>query len=172
MLRKDCCMTQVEFAAALGVAPASVHRWEAGTSNPEFELAVSLWSLAIEHGSATSARFADFLVSRATAIRPLFQATQTSSTEALQSEIASLPAEKQHQLAFAFVRMLKHNTDETADQVMRLLLERWKQKVGEEKVLAPARRGSLKQTGRKAISAGCWIPNDSGAEDRKGTEIL
>lgn len=140
-------MTQVELAAALKVAPASVHRWEAGTSNPDFELAVSLWSLAIEHGSATSAHFAQFLMSRATAIRPLFEATRASSTEAMWSEIASLPAEKHH-LAFAFVRMLKHNKDETADQIMRLLLERWKEKAGEEKPLTPARRGSPKQGAR------------------------
>jgi hypothetical protein len=35
-------MTQVEFPAALKVAPTSIHRWEAGTGSPEFEMVVSL----------------------------------------------------------------------------------------------------------------------------------
>jgi DNA-binding transcriptional regulator YiaG len=57
-------MTQEEFAAALKVAPTSIHQWEAGTGSPEFEIAVSLWSLAIERGSPTSRDFSEFLISR------------------------------------------------------------------------------------------------------------
>jgi transcriptional regulator with XRE-family HTH domain len=130
-------MTQADFAEALNVAPASIHRWEAGTSRPDFELAISLWSLAIARGSATAKHFAEFLTSRAEAIRPLFDAAQVSSMELLNSEIASLAADK-HQLAFAFVRMMKHNKDQTADQVIRLLLEPWKEQRDREKPLKAA----------------------------------
>jgi DNA-binding XRE family transcriptional regulator len=125
-LRKHCAMTQVEFAAALHVAPASIHRWEAGTSSPEFEMIVSLWSFAIEHGSATSKYFAEFLASRTDAIRPLFDAAQLPAVQALDKQIASLAVD-QRQLVLAFIEMLKQNADETADRVIRLLLEPWKQ---------------------------------------------
>ncbi len=119
-------MTQVEFAAALSVAPTSIHRWEAGTSSPEFEMVVSLWSLAIERGSSTSKQFSQFLLSRTDAIRPLFDAKELPEIKALDKEIATLPVE-QRQLAFAYIRMLKHNTDETIDKLMRVLLEPWKE---------------------------------------------
>lgn len=125
-LRKDSGMTQVEFAAALGVAPTSIHRWEAGSSSPEFEMVVSLWSLAVDRGSPTSKQFAQFLVSRTDAIRPLFDAKELPDIKALDSDIATLSAEHRH-LAFAFVRMLKHNTDETTDKLVRVLLEPWRE---------------------------------------------
>lgn len=129
-LRKHCSMTQVEFAAALHVAPASIHRWEAGTSSPEFEMIVSLWSFAIEHSSATSKYFAEFLASRTDAIRPLFDAAQLPAVQALDRQIASLGVD-QRQLVLAFIEMLKQNTDETAERVIRLLLEPWKQSQSE-----------------------------------------
>lgn len=119
-------MTQVGFAAALKVTPTSIYRWEAGTGSPEFEMVVSLWSLAIERGSPTSKEFADFLVSRTDAMRPLFEAKEFPEIQALDSEIAALPVE-QRQLAFAFVRMLRQNTDEITDKIMRVILEPWKQ---------------------------------------------
>jgi transcriptional regulator with XRE-family HTH domain len=125
-LRKDCAMTQVELAATLNVAPASVHRWEAGTSSPEFETIVALWSLAIKFGSATSTFFAEFLTSRTDAIRPLFDAAQMPAVKVLDSDLASLPVD-QRRLVSAYVRMLKDGSNKTADKVIRLLLEPWKQ---------------------------------------------
>lgn len=139
-------MTQMEFAAALGVAPASVHRWEAGTSNPDFELAVSLWSLAIEHGSATSRHFAEFLAGRVEAIRPLFAAAQAPIVEAVDSAIANLPPD-QLQLVLALIEMLKSNKDKTADQMLHLLLDPWKQKIIAERTWAPS-KGKSKQSPR------------------------
>jgi len=127
LLRKDSGMTQVEFAAALKVAPTSIYRWEAGTGSPEFEMAVSLWSLAIERGSPTSEEFSDFLISRTDAIRPLFEAKALPEIRALDKEIATLPIE-QRQLTLAFVNMLKHNADKTMDKIIRLILEPWKPK--------------------------------------------
>lgn len=126
-LRKDSGMTQVEFAAALKVAPTSIHRWEAGTGIPEFEMVVSLWSLANERGSPTSKEFSDFLISRTEAIRPLFQAKELPDIQALDQEIAALPVEHR-QLAFAFVQMLKQNTDDITDKIVRVILEPWKDK--------------------------------------------
>ena len=125
-LRKDCLLTQVDFAAALGVAPASVYRWEAGTSNPDFEIVISLWSLATTHRSGTATYFAEFLGERIEAIKPLFAAAQAPVAEALDSVIADLSPD-QHELVFAFIAMLKNNKDRTAAQIMHLLLEPWKQ---------------------------------------------
>lgn len=144
-------MTQVEFAAALGVAPASVHRWEAGTSNPDFELAVSLWSLAIQHGSATSRRFAEFLAGRVEAIKPLFAAAQAPIAEAVDSAIADLSPD-QMQLVLALIEMLKSNHDQTADQMLHLLLDPWKQKIIAERTSA-ASKGKSKQLQRRARDA-------------------
>ena len=124
-LRKDCSMTQVEFAAALSVAPASIHRWESGTSVPEFEMIVSLWSFAVERGSSTSRDFAEFLSARTEAIRPLFEAAEQPAIKALESEVGMLSID-QRQLVSALIRMLKQNTDETADRVIRFVLEPWK----------------------------------------------
>jgi hypothetical protein len=93
-------MTQVEFAAALKVAPTSIHRWEAGSGVPEFEMVVSLWSFAIERGSPTSREFAEFLISRTDAIKPLFEAKDLPEIKALDRDIAALQVE-QRQLAFA-----------------------------------------------------------------------
>jgi len=146
-LRKDCSMTQVEFAGALGVAPTSIHRWEAGTGSPEFEMVVSLWSLAIERGSATSKHFAEFLSSRTDAIRPLFDAAQLPAIKGLEREIASLQPDNR-QLVAAVIQMLKQDNDETAARVLRALLEPWRrdllenqkiQRVSKHKI---ARRGA------------------------------
>jgi DNA-binding XRE family transcriptional regulator len=126
-LRKDCLLTQVDFASALGVAPASVYRWEAGTSNPDFELVIGLWSLAAKHRSATATFFEEFLGDRIDAIKPLFAAAKAPVVEALDSAIADLSSD-QYQLVLAFIEMLKNNKDETATQMMRLLLEPWKHK--------------------------------------------
>lgn len=134
-------MTQVELAAALGVAPASVHRWEAGTNTPDFEMIVSLWSFAIEHGSATSRHFAEFLSDRANAMRPLFKAAQLPAIQALDSEIASLSPE-QHQLAFAFIHLLKYNTDTTTEQIVHFILEPWKKRYLQDK---RSRQGSTRE---------------------------
>ena len=131
-LRKDCLLTQVDFASALGVAPASVYRWEAGTSNPDFELVISLWSLAAKHRSATATFFEEFLGDRIDAIKPLFAAAQAPVVEALESAIADLSPDQQ-QLVFAFVAMLKNNKDPTATQMMRLLLEPWKRTPNSER---------------------------------------
>ena len=125
-LRKDSGMTQVEFAAALKVAPTSIHRWEAGSSSPEFEMVVSLWSLAIECGSPSSREFADFLVTRTDAIQPLFNAKELPQFKALDEEIMSLSVE-QRQLVSALVRMLKRNKDELLDKLIQVLLEPWKE---------------------------------------------
>jgi DNA-binding XRE family transcriptional regulator len=127
-LRKDCSMTQAQLAAALRIVPTSVHRWEAGTSNPDFELVVSLWSLAIEHGSPTSAKFAEFLADRAHAIKPLVSAVQGPIVQQVDSALAKLPP-GDLDLVLAFIEMLKHNEDPTADQIFRVLLEPWKRKI-------------------------------------------
>ena len=119
-LRKDCLLTQVDFASALGVAPASVYRWEASTSNPDFELVIALWALAAKHRSATATYFAEFLGDRIDAIKPLFAAAQAPTVRALDSAIADLSPD-QHEQVSAFIAMLKNNKDETATQMMRLL---------------------------------------------------
>ena len=37
MIRHKCLMSQTEFAEALGVSFATVHRWESGRSKPNFK---------------------------------------------------------------------------------------------------------------------------------------
>lgn len=123
-LRKHCSLTQVEFALTLKVAPASIHRWEAGTSSPEFEMIVSLWSFAVQRGSPTSRYFADFLVSRTDAIKPLFNAAELPELRAIEKEIAELDI-PERQLVLALVNLLKRKSDETAIRGISALLEPW-----------------------------------------------
>ena len=123
-LRKHCTLTQVEFAVALNVAPASIHRWESGTSSPEFEMIVSLWSFAVQRGSPTSRYFADFLVSRTDAIRPLFNAAHLPELKAIEKEISELDV-AERQLVLALVNLLKRKSDETAIRGIRALLQPW-----------------------------------------------
>jgi DNA-binding XRE family transcriptional regulator len=143
-LRKHCSLTQVEFAVALKVAPASIHRWEAGTSSPEFEMIVSLWSFAIQHGSPTSRYFADFLVSRTDAIKPLFHAAQLPELKAIEKEIVQLDV-SERQLVLALISLLKQKSDETAIRGIRALLEPWSvphAETGHSKSLGRAPRAS------------------------------
>jgi DNA-binding XRE family transcriptional regulator len=148
-LRKDCSLTQVDFASALGVAPASVYRWEAGTSNPDFELVIGLWALSAKHRSATATFFEEFLGDRIDAIKPLFAAAKAPVVVALDSSIADLPPD-QHQLVLAFIEMLKNNKDETASQMMHLLLQPWKQTPRGEKPSIKSKEGSERFSGRRS----------------------
>lgn len=149
-LRKHSGMTQLELAAALHVTPTSIHRWEAGTSTPDFEMVVSLWSFALERGSATSNRFADFLTSRTEAIRPLFRAKDLPEIQALEGEIAELRPEQRH-LVFALVRMLKQGHDDTAEKVIRVLLEDWKQPPsGNDDSSQPRRSKKQPESGKRS----------------------
>lgn len=151
-LRKDCGMTQVEFAAALHIAPASVHRWESGTSNPDFELAVSLWALANQYGSSTSKHFAEFLAGRVDAIKPLFAAAQAPIVQALDSALADLSPDHLH-LVLALIEMLKNNKDKTSDQMLHFLLDPWKQKILTEKTSGGS-KGHQKQPSSSRRSFG------------------
>ena len=62
---------------------------------------------------------------RTEAIRPLFEAAEQPAIKALESEVGMLSID-QRQLVSALIRMLKQNTDETADRVIRFVLEPWK----------------------------------------------
>jgi|SRR5581483_5351285 len=144
-LRKHSGMTQLEFATTLNVTPTSIHRWEAGTSSPDFEMVVSLWSFAVERGSPTSKYFADFLTSRTEAIRPLFRAKELPEIQALEGEIATLSSDQRH-LVFAFLRMLKNGHDDTAEKVIRVLLEDWRS--SQPRADAPPQDRTPRRTGR------------------------
>jgi transcriptional regulator with XRE-family HTH domain len=48
-LRQGSGLTQVEFAQALGLAPASIYRYEAGTTKPSPKTLVTLRNFAAEH---------------------------------------------------------------------------------------------------------------------------
>jgi hypothetical protein len=57
----------------------------------------------------------------------LLRAAELPTISAFEKEITELPVEER-QLALAFVQMLKHNTDEIPDKIMRVILEPWKGK--------------------------------------------
>jgi DNA-binding XRE family transcriptional regulator len=148
-LRKDCGLTQMEFAAAIGVTATSVHRWEAGTSVPDFEIALDLWACAVEHGSATSRFLAEFLAEKSDAIRPLFSAQQVSLFETAYSAIFGLSPDQQ-QLVLAFIELLQNNKDQSVDQMMRLLLEPWRKKlIGRNKFSKPETESREKKIPKK-----------------------
>ena len=60
-LRQDCGLTQVDFAVALGLTPASIYRYEVGTTRPSPKTLSKLRSFAADHDN----RAAEHIFNRA-----------------------------------------------------------------------------------------------------------
>jgi transcriptional regulator with XRE-family HTH domain len=118
-LRRDLSLTQVQLANELGIAPSSVYRYEAGASNPTSEVLEKLWALASK-GSLPYSNDLARALHRKTSGPYGSQQTDLAQTVS----VAGLhPHERL--LVVAFIKMLRTGRDETADRVIKLLLEPW-----------------------------------------------
>jgi len=123
-LRRERSLTQVQLANALGIAPTSVYRWEAGSSVPDMPMLVSLWHFALESGSAAATVFSDALTELAGPLKPLFETSSRARQSVIDKTAQTLEPEQQI-LVMAFIEMVRRGADPVSEKVMRLLLEPW-----------------------------------------------
>jgi transcriptional regulator with XRE-family HTH domain len=122
-LRRDCKMTQVEFAHALGVTPASVYRYEAGTTSPSTDTLFKLYKLASEHAHGPSEHaFHQIMQERSHSIPAL--APANAGIALLQAQATQL-SEQQLALVLALMRLLSDSTqsEKAVYTVLRALVE-------------------------------------------------
>jgi transcriptional regulator with XRE-family HTH domain len=124
-LREDCSMSQVDLANALGVAPASVYRYESGTSSPKTETLYKLSKLAVDNNLRYADDFYRALLERTQGIAAVtYDERLDERQKVVDREAASLRADQQL-IVLALIKMLRENQDKTAERVLNLLLEPW-----------------------------------------------
>jgi transcriptional regulator with XRE-family HTH domain len=135
--RKETRLTQAQFAVALGVAPTSIYRYEAGASTPDVGTLQKLYMHADKEGNE-DAKTVFYHALRAKAglsiiIDGIDEVSSDLSNETKNRlslirhlQVQGRPLTPREQLlAIAFVLMLRNNVDESSDKMMRLLLEPW-----------------------------------------------
>lgn len=141
--RQEVRLTQAQLASALGLAPASIYRYEAGLSAPDV---AGLQKLYI-HADGTSNESAKAIFFRAICektgldpaqFRALLSGPTPEGKAPEQHSFKTLSIEgkqlnpRERLLAIAFVLMIRNNTDNSADKVMRLLLDPWMKQAKDE----------------------------------------
>jgi DNA-binding XRE family transcriptional regulator len=122
-LRRDCKLTQVEFAHALGVTPASVYRYEAGTTSPSTDTLFKLYKMASERSHGPSEHvFHQIMQGRSPSIAAV--APADSGAALLQAQATQL-SEQQLALVLALMRLLSDSTqsEKAVYTVLRALVE-------------------------------------------------
>ena len=127
-LRRDLSLTQVKLANALGIAPSSVYRYEAGGSDPTRAVLEKARDLALKNGLPYADDLARILGEKA--------GGRSDLKEQFNQQTVSLAGLHPHErlLVAAFVKMLRTGRDETADKVIKVVLEPWMAEVEEELV--------------------------------------
>jgi DNA-binding XRE family transcriptional regulator len=132
--RNETRLTQAQFAVALGVAPTSIYRYEAGTSTPDVGTLQKLYLHADREGNDDAkAVFYSALTDKAglritpgdwDSVRSLNPKDLTAPIKRV--EVQGRPLTPREQvLSLALVFMLRNNNDESSDKMIRLLLEPW-----------------------------------------------
>jgi DNA-binding XRE family transcriptional regulator len=122
-LRRDCKLTQVEFAHALGVTPASVYRYEAGTTSPSTDTLFKLYNMASERSHGPSEHvFHRVMQGRSFSIPAGMPAA--SGPALLQAQATQL-SDQQLALVLALMRLLSDSTqsEKAVYTVLRALVE-------------------------------------------------
>lgn len=128
--RVACDQTQVQFAVALGIAPTSIHRYEAGTSVPDFPVLKKLLDYAVKRGDASAQEtFMRELSSRMglhaeTLDKPTASADPFSTA---QVEGEHLSKDEKARV-IALVLLLRHSPDPTNRSVIEAVLQPWMSK--------------------------------------------
>src|ERR1700733_9197058 len=103
-LRRDCKLTQVEFAHALGVTPASIYRYEAGSTSPSTDTLFKLYKMASERSHGPSEYvFHQVMQGRSPSMPAI--APADSAVALLQAQATQL-SEQQLALVLALMRLL------------------------------------------------------------------
>ncbi|MFZ0592890.1 MAG: helix-turn-helix transcriptional regulator [Bryobacteraceae bacterium] len=143
-MREDCSMTQVDLANALGIAPASVYRYESGTSTPNADVLYRLSRFAMERDVRYAHDFHQALSQRTQGLAPFaYDEELLERQNVVDRATAALRADQQL-IVLALVKMLRENEDKTAERVLNLVLEPW---IAQAKAEMDADREKKKATG-------------------------
>jgi DNA-binding XRE family transcriptional regulator len=131
--RRDIGLTQAQLAVALGIAPTSIYRYEAGTSTPDVGALQKLY-LHSENQQNSEAKklFYDALTDKVglgltLGNRGDAASSNTGTASSLRNVLVQgRPLTPREQLlAVALVIMLRNNLNDSSDKMMQLLLEPW-----------------------------------------------
>jgi transcriptional regulator with XRE-family HTH domain len=130
-LRVQLGLSQFQFASELGITPTSIYRYEAGTSVPNAEVLSRLLQNAVSHQLFDVARDFASAWSDRTGLTFSIQGSQTGKNDPLLEAISRLRPDQQLAV-MSFVQMLEHGTDQTADRMIKVLLEPWLERAKQE----------------------------------------
>jgi transcriptional regulator with XRE-family HTH domain len=132
-LRRAVGFTQAQLAVAIGIAPTSVYRYEAGMTKPDLRTVQKLFIFADQHQNEVAKKiFRGELEDDGTlvitgtegsSLKMGIKDTGSSGDSFAVGKQALSPRERL--LATAFVLMMRNNLDESSEKMMRLLLEPW-----------------------------------------------
>jgi transcriptional regulator with XRE-family HTH domain len=133
-LRRTAGLTQAQLAVAIGIAPTSIYRYEAGLTKPDVRTVQKLFVFADKHQDEVAKSFfreelegsGDLIITgrEGSALR---LGVKDQGPSSLEWTVGSQPLTPQEQiLAIAFVLMLRNNADESSEKkMMKLLLDPW-----------------------------------------------
>jgi transcriptional regulator with XRE-family HTH domain len=131
--RQKSKLTQAQLAVTIGIAPTSVYRYEAGSSSPDVGALQRLFMFADrEKNEAAKRSFFEALCAK-TGVDPrdfqltFFGKSSANSLSALQQLRVKGKnlTPKEQLLTIAFILMIRNNTEDSSDKMMRVLLEPW-----------------------------------------------
>ena len=131
--RLACEQTQVEFAVALGIAPTSIHRYEAGASVPDFPVLKKLLDYAVKRNDSSAQE--TFL--RELGTRMGLDPDALEGPPGGADMLASVRLDGEHlskdekARVIALVLLLRHSTDSTNRSVIDAVLQPWMSKARE-----------------------------------------
>lgn len=128
-LRQSLALTQVQLAAALGITPTSIYRYEAGTSFPDLNTLASFWQFAINKGSPATIALTAILASAIPALQPVLETSFQIDTEKLANTTETKLTPEEGLLVMAFMKLLKAPSGDPvaamARKLSETLLEPW-----------------------------------------------
>lgn len=132
-LRRTAGLTQAQLAVAIGIAPTSIYRYEAGLTKPDLRTIQRLFVFADKHQDQAAKRLfqrelqhgGDLIVTGTEGTALKMKLRERTPAAAL-LKAGSLPLTPREQvLAVALVLLLRNNVDESAEKMIKLLLEPW-----------------------------------------------
>jgi transcriptional regulator with XRE-family HTH domain len=122
-LRRELGLTQVQFAAELGITPTTVYRYEAGTGVPTNDTLVKILQYAVTKQVPRTVQTLTDAISQRTGLNLADTEPLTSETPFV-AAIANLRLEKRS-LVIALVTMLSADNNETEIRILEALLKPW-----------------------------------------------
>lgn len=123
-------ITQVDFAAELGITPTSVYRYEAGTSIPTSDILAKILQYAVDKQLPKAVQDLSEAIAKRTGLSLLENEHLSSETPFIRA-LGTLRLEKR-MLVMAAVAMLVDGPDPTESRILEALLAPWVPKAKEQ----------------------------------------